>query len=124
MLFIWEQLDEQEFRVVDLIDSNTYSHNLSTLYKRLTGENFRQKQLKGSEVKERLDLMKIKPLTNPQNRVYSVISYDELLNFYDLVRDYTSNTHFNTYIKNKFNRLNEVEIMVKNARKALENVAK
>ena len=124
MVFIWEKLDEREFRVLDLIDSNTYSHNLSTLHKRLTGEVFRQKQLKGSEVKERLDLMKITPLTSPQNRVYSVITYDELLDFYNLVRDYTEKTHFNDYIKSKFNRLREVKVMVANAKKALENVAK
>lgn len=124
MIFIWEKLDEQEFRIVDLIDFNTYSYNLSDLHKRLTGYNFRQKQLKGSEVKDRLDLMKITPLIEPQNRVYSVITYDELLNFYDLVKEYTNNTHFNSYIKHKFVRLREVEVMVENARKALENVAK
>lgn len=68
--------------------------------------------------------MEIKPLTIPQNRVYSVITYDELLTFYEMVKEYTNNTHFNTYIKYKFIRLREVEIMVANARKALENVAK
>lgn len=124
MIFIWEKLDEQEFRIVDLISFDTYSYNLSDLHKRLTGYNFRKKQLKGSEIKERLDLMKITPLIEPQNRVYSVITYDELLDFYNLVRDYTDKTHFNSYIKHKFVRLREVEYMLEKAKKGLENVAK
>lgn len=120
MFFIWEELDKDEFRLVDLIEPETRIYSLSHINKKLTGFNFRQKTIKADYMKKWLDDRGLVPSVRPQNRKYAVITYKELLYFYHLVDDFTKKTHFNSYIKHKYKRVDEVKIMIEKAEKIMD----
>lgn len=116
MVFIFEKLAENEFRVIDLVKHREIGHSLSDLNKIIFGENFRQKLLKKDEMLEWHKSRDFTPTIQPQNRHYMVITYDELCKFYEAVKEYETKSHFNTYIKYKFARLKEVDFMLERAK--------
>lgn len=120
MVFIWEKLDKNEFRLVDLVEPEIRPYSLSHLHNKLRGFHFRQKMLKADYMQEWLDKRGVIPSSKPQNRNYGVITYDELLYFRDLVKDFTSKTHYNEYIPYKYKRVDDINEMIAKAEKIME----
>lgn len=107
MIKIYETLKENEFRLMDL-DTGP-SRNVYILYKKYFGKSPRKKYLSKEYVSEYCKKHNLRWKGHLCDIAYLIITLEELMELRSYVLIYCENTHFNSYINNKYAMLMSID---------------